>query len=121
VPTDKESTLFSFMNPLGLDIWLVVVASFSIASFTLYALARLSPYEWRNPRPWKRRQQHQQPLVNKFNVSNSVWFITGTLLRQGSGVSPEVSAPPKACASFLDVFCVPLVHVAVLLLFLHAR
>jgi Ligand-gated ion channel len=73
------------MNPLGLDIWLVVVAAFCMASFTLYALARFSPYEWYNPRPWR-----PQPLVNQFTVSNSVWFITGTLLRQGSGVSPKV-------------------------------
>jgi glutamate receptor, ionotropic, invertebrate len=77
------------MSPLGLDIWLVVVAAFCMASFTLYALARMTPYEWNNPQPWK-----QQPPVNQFSVSNSVWFITGTLLRQGSGVSPKVSAAP---------------------------
>ncbi|CAB3367848.1 Hypothetical predicted protein [Cloeon dipterum] len=88
VPTDKESTFFTFMNPLGLDIWLVVVAAFCMASFTLYALARLTPYEWCNAKPWRRREP---PLVNQFSVNNSVWFITGTLLRQGSGICPKTS------------------------------
>ncbi|XP_059470908.1 glutamate receptor ionotropic, kainate 2-like isoform X6 [Neocloeon triangulifer] len=89
VPTDKESTFFTFMNPLGLDIWLVVMAAFGMASFTLYALARLTPYEWCNKKPWKKRAP---PLVNQFTVSNSVWFITGTLLRQGSGISPKATS-----------------------------
>jgi ionotropic kainate glutamate receptor 2 len=88
VPTDKESTFFTFMDPLGLDIWLLVVAAFSLAFFTLFALARFSPYEWRNPRPWLPRPHY---LINQFSLANSFWFITGTLLRQGSGVNPKVA------------------------------
>lgn len=75
------------MDPLGLDIWMLVVAAFSLACFTLFALARFSPYEWRNPRPWRPRPDY---LVNQFSLANSFWFITGTLLRQGSGVNPKV-------------------------------
>ncbi|XP_069680352.1 glutamate receptor ionotropic, kainate 2-like isoform X2 [Periplaneta americana] len=89
VPTDKESTFFTFMDPLGLDIWMLVVAAFSLACFTLFALARFSPYEWRNPRPWRPRPDY---LVNQFSLANSFWFITGTLLRQGSGVNPKATS-----------------------------
>jgi len=90
VPTDKESTFFTFMDPLGLNIWLLVMAAFSLACFTLFTLARFSPYEWQNPRPWLPRPDY---LVNQFSLANSFWFITGTLLRQGSGINPKVDHP----------------------------
>ncbi|KAG8226048.1 hypothetical protein J437_LFUL005409, partial [Ladona fulva] len=152
VPTDKESTFFTFLDPLALDIWLFVGAAFFLAGFTLFALARFTPYEWRDPKPWLKdtapatrgkkkklmwekraetkralsRQRRtpfvvehefgpgppntmdseeaedddemddeeeeivERKLVNQFTLSNSIWFVTGTLLRQGSGVDPKV-------------------------------
>lgn len=57
-----------------------------MSSFTLFTLARFTPYEWLNPMPWKRTTYR----VNQLNMSNSFWFITGTLLRQASGVNPQV-------------------------------
>lgn len=86
MPTDKESTFFTFLNPLGFEIWISAAGGFFMASFTLFALARFTPYEWVNPRPWRAPDS----LVNAFNLSNSFWFVTGTLLRQGSGVNPQV-------------------------------
>ncbi|XP_022915882.1 glutamate receptor ionotropic, kainate 2-like isoform X3 [Onthophagus taurus] len=86
VPTVKESAFFTFLNPLGFDIWIFVFGAFFMASFTLFTLARFSPYEWVKPIPWRQ----QDYLVNGFNMSNSFWFITGTLLRQASGVNPQV-------------------------------
>ncbi|GFG36475.1 hypothetical protein Cfor_11814 [Coptotermes formosanus] len=104
VPTDKESTFFTFMEPLGLDIWLLVLAAFSLACFTLFALARFSPYEWRNPRPWL---PSPDSLVNQFSLANSFWFITGTLLRQGSGVNPKVpTSQPTRLFSFMNPLAV---------------
>ncbi|XP_023709948.1 glutamate receptor ionotropic, kainate 2 isoform X5 [Cryptotermes secundus] len=104
VPTDKESTFFTFMDPLGLDIWLLALAAFSLAFFTLFALARFSPYEWRNPRPWLPRPDY---LVNQFSLANSFWFITGTLLRQGSGVNPKVpTSQPTRLFSFMNPLAV---------------
>jgi hypothetical protein len=86
VPTDKESAFFSFLNPLGFDIWIFVGGAFFMSSFTLFTLARFTPYEWVYPLPWKRTNY----LVNQLSMSNSFWFITGTLLRQTSGVNPQV-------------------------------
>ncbi|KDR16107.1 Glutamate receptor, ionotropic kainate 2 [Zootermopsis nevadensis] len=104
VPTDKESTFFTFMDPLGLEIWMLVMAAFSVACFTLFALARFSPYEWRNPRPWLPRPDY---LVNQFSLANSFWFITGTLLRQGSGVNPKVpTSQPTRLFSFMNPLAV---------------
>lgn len=86
VPTVKESAFFTFLNPLGFDIWIFVFGAFFMAAFTLFTLARFSPYEWVNPTPWRETNY----LTNNLDMSNSFWFITGTLLRQASGVNPQV-------------------------------
>ncbi|XP_049838254.1 glutamate receptor ionotropic, kainate 2-like isoform X4 [Schistocerca gregaria] len=103
VPTDKESTFFTFLDPLALDIWCLVVGAFLLACLSLFALARFSPYEWRNPRPWRTPDF----LVNQFSLSNSLWFVTGTLLRQGSGVNPKVpTSAPTRLFSFMNPLAV---------------
>ncbi|XP_046667627.1 glutamate receptor ionotropic, kainate 2-like isoform X6 [Homalodisca vitripennis] len=87
VPTDKASTFFTFMGPLALDIWLLSLTAYLVQCFMLYTMSRVSPYEWRRPRPRRRGR-----LVNNFSLSNSFWFVTGTLLRQGSGLSPRATS-----------------------------
>ncbi|KAK5640371.1 hypothetical protein RI129_011182 [Pyrocoelia pectoralis] len=86
VPTSKASTFFSFLSPLGFDIWLFVGGAFFMACFTLFTLARFTPYEWTEQR------RPENCLKNSFNISNSFWFITGTLLRQPSGVNPQATS-----------------------------
>ncbi|XP_072394933.1 glutamate receptor ionotropic, kainate 2 [Diabrotica undecimpunctata] len=97
VPTSQPTRLFSFMNPLAVEIWLYVLAAYILVSFTLFVMARFSPYEWNNPHPC---HQDSDIVENQFSVSNSFWFITGTFLRQGSGLNPKVSvrAPTKLFA-----------------------
>ena len=33
-------------------------------------------------------------MENQFSINNSFWFITGTFLRQGSGLNPKVTDTP---------------------------
>ncbi|GJQ67714.1 hypothetical protein Trydic_g16535 [Trypoxylus dichotomus] len=87
VPTSQPTRLFSFMNPLAVEIWIYVLAAYMLVSFTLFVMARFSPYEWNNPHPC---HQDSDIVENQFSVSNSFWFITGTFLRQGSGLNPKV-------------------------------
>lgn len=75
------------MNPLAIEIWLYVLAAYMLVSFTLFVMARFSPYEWNNPHPC---HNESDIVENQFSVSNSFWFITGTFLRQGSGLNPKV-------------------------------
>lgn len=88
VPTSKASTFFSFLSPLGFDTWLFVGGAIFMACFTLFTLARFTPYEWTVP--IVRSQRNKKFLTNTFTVSNSFWFIVGTLLRQPSGINPQV-------------------------------
>ncbi|XP_014475528.1 PREDICTED: glutamate receptor ionotropic, kainate 2-like [Dinoponera quadriceps] len=94
VPSSQPTRLFSFMNPLAVEIWLYVLAAYMLVSFTLFVMARFSPYEWNNPHPCL---AESDVVENQFSVSNSFWFITGTFLRQGSGLNPKVSkrSPPR--------------------------
>ncbi|XP_063237622.1 glutamate receptor ionotropic, kainate 2 isoform X1 [Bacillus rossius redtenbacheri] len=86
VPTSQPTRLFSFMNPLAAEIWVYVLAAYLLVSFTLFVMARFSPYEWHNPHPCL---AESDVVENQFSVSNSFWFITGTFLRQGSGLNPK--------------------------------
>ncbi|KYB28701.1 Glutamate receptor ionotropic, kainate 1-like Protein [Tribolium castaneum] len=101
VPTSQPTRLFSFMNPLAVEIWLYVLAAYMLVSFTLFVMARFSPYEWNNPHPC---HQESDIVENQFSVSNSFWFITGTFLRQGSGLNPKQSSKsePSRLFSFLN-------------------
>jgi len=82
------------MNPLAVEIWLYVLAAYVLVSFTLFVMARFSPYEWNNPHPCL---ADSDIVENQFSVSNSFWFITGTFLRQGSGLNPKVRPFFKLC------------------------
>ena len=45
-PRRESPGLFSFLNPLAVEIWLYVIAAYFIVSLILFVLARFSPYEW---------------------------------------------------------------------------
>ncbi|XP_022217259.1 glutamate receptor ionotropic, kainate 2 isoform X6 [Drosophila obscura] len=89
VPTSQPTRLFSFMNPLAIEIWLYVLAAYILVSFALFVMARFSPYEWKNPHPC---YKETDIVENQFSISNSFWFITGTFLRQGSGLNPKATS-----------------------------
>ncbi|XP_064081833.1 glutamate receptor ionotropic, kainate 2-like isoform X1 [Macrobrachium nipponense] len=89
IPTSQPTRLFSFMNPLAVEIWLYVLAAYLLVSFTMFVMARFSPYEWNNPHPCN---DDSDIVENQFTLSNSFWFITGTLLRQGSGLNPKAAS-----------------------------
>ncbi|KOX68162.1 Glutamate receptor, ionotropic kainate 1 [Melipona quadrifasciata] len=104
VPSSQPTRLFSFMNPLAVEIWLYVLAAYMLVSFTLFVMARFSPYEWNNPHPCL---GESDIVENQFSVSNSFWFITGTFLRQGSGLNPKVSGRmPSRLFSFMNPLAV---------------
>ncbi|KAK0163904.1 hypothetical protein PV328_002589 [Microctonus aethiopoides] len=104
VPSSQPTRLFSFMNPLAVEIWLYVLAAYMLVSFTLFVMARFSPYEWNNPHPCL---AESDVVENQFSVSNSFWFITGTFLRQGSGLNPKTTnRAPSRLFSFMNPFAV---------------
>ncbi|CAF1301921.1 unnamed protein product [Rotaria sp. Silwood1] len=86
IPKPEKPSLFSFLSPLSLEIWIYTFAAIFTVSFILLIIARCSPDEWRNPYPCDTDYDY---LENRFTVSNTLWFSIGTLMQQGSDVSPS--------------------------------
>ena len=73
----------------------------------LFILARFSPYEWDNPHPCN----EQEVLVNEFSLCNSMWFTVGSLMQQGSDLTPKYcfsAQLSKHLTNFLSVDPFPL-------------
>nr|XP_033335759.1 glutamate receptor ionotropic, kainate 2 isoform X6 [Megalopta genalis] len=103
------SRLFSFMNPLAVEIWLSMLGAYVMVSLTIWIVARFSPYEWVEPRACPSCKCPLQgghvsaldpdsddiPLlrtVNEFTLANSFWFMVGTLMQQGSDLNPKATS-----------------------------
>ena len=84
-PKKQEPALFAFMSPLDFEVWIYMVFAYFIVSILLFILARFSPYEWDNPHPCN----EQEVLVNEFSLCNSLWFTVGSLMQQGSDLTPK--------------------------------
>jgi hypothetical protein len=102
------SRLFSFLNPLAVEIWLYVFGAYVIVSLTIWVVARFSPYEWSEPNtcdageggectcsPPSTVSDSQAAtallvIENDFTLGNSFWFTIGTLMQQGSDLNPKV-------------------------------
>ena len=74
------------MHPLSLDVWIYTATAYLGVSILLFILARFSPYEWDNPHPCN---DEAEVLVNEFSLCNSMWFTIGSLMQQGSDISPK--------------------------------
>ncbi|XP_063985282.1 glutamate receptor ionotropic, kainate 1-like isoform X2 [Diachasmimorpha longicaudata] len=103
------SRLFSFMNPLAVEIWLSMLGAYLMVSITIWIVARMSPYEWIEPPPCPsckcplqgshvsalEPESDDIPLprtVNDFSLANSFWFAVGTLMQQGSDLNPKATS-----------------------------
>lgn len=86
-PTNKVTTLFSFLSPFSLDVWVYVLCAYSGVSMVLFIVGRISPYEWTNPYPC--RQEDTPVMQNSFSLLNAFWFTIGSLMQQGSDLAPK--------------------------------
>ncbi|CAI5443721.1 unnamed protein product [Caenorhabditis angaria] len=90
--TDKGS-LWTFLEPLSLTVWVSLLASYIIVSYSMHLLAKFSPYEWYNiERIDERDFESIKNQKNQFTILNSFWFTMGSLMQQGSDVIPRAAA-----------------------------
>jgi ionotropic kainate glutamate receptor 2 len=80
-PEPEPPKLFSFLDPLSIDVWIYLLAGFLCVSFMLFVIARFTPYEWVNPHPCN---QDTDVVENQFSIRNSLWFSIGALMQQGN-------------------------------------
>ncbi|XP_042214385.1 glutamate receptor ionotropic, kainate 2-like isoform X2 [Homarus americanus] len=85
-PQKKSPSLFSFMSPFSLDVWIYMATAYLGVSVLLFILARIAPNEWDNPHPCI---QDPEELENTISLSNAFWFTIGSLMQQGSDIAPK--------------------------------
>lgn len=85
-PLTKETSLFSFLAPFSIKVWIYMFGAYIGVSVVLFIVGRLTPYEWDNPHPCR---QEDQVLENEFNLLNSLWFTIGSIMQQGTDIAPK--------------------------------
>ncbi|XP_054720355.1 glutamate receptor ionotropic, kainate 2-like isoform X2 [Uloborus diversus] len=100
-PTQKVTSLFSFLSPFSGEVWLLVMAAYTFISISFFLVGRLSPYEWSNPHPCRQQDQVEE---NVFSILNSMWFAIGSLMQQGSDIAPTAMST-RAITSIWYFFC----------------
>lgn len=73
-PKEKNS-IFQFLWPFTADVWLLTIASIMFLGIVLYVMDRLSP-------------NSSDPRF-RFNMQESIWFIYGSLVGEGTELMPR--------------------------------
>ncbi|XP_042233937.1 glutamate receptor ionotropic, kainate 2-like isoform X3 [Homarus americanus] len=85
-PQKMAPSLFSFLSPLSLEVWMYMITAYVGVSVLMYILARFTPYEWQNPHPC---DPDPDTLENQFTILNCLWFAIGSLMQQGCDFLPQ--------------------------------
>ncbi|XP_057367560.1 glutamate receptor ionotropic, kainate 2-like [Daphnia carinata] len=88
-PQKQPPSLFSFLSPLSVEVWIYMCAAYVGISLALFILARLTPLEWVNPHPC---DPNPKEYENQFNFLNSTWFTIGSLMQQGCDLAPRATS-----------------------------
>ncbi|KAH8292604.1 hypothetical protein KR054_005529, partial [Drosophila jambulina] len=86
VPTSEPTRLFSFMNPLAIEIWIYVLIAYILVSICIYLVGKISPIEWKYINPC---DFNNITIGNQFTLSDSFWFTIGTLMQQSPDIYPK--------------------------------
>ncbi|CAB3403027.1 unnamed protein product [Caenorhabditis bovis] len=83
-PEKQEFNIFSFMEPLGMTIWIFTLSSYFGVSLTIFIVSWFSPYEKRIE--FKRGEF---TITNEFTLYNSLWFTLAAFMQQGTDILPR--------------------------------
>lgn len=82
-PLHQRPGIFSFMEPLSIEIWVCITMAYIGVSVALFVVSRFSPVEWR------KSPKAENGYENDFSLLNSFWFSMGALMFQGSDNCPR--------------------------------
>ncbi|XP_055338016.1 glutamate receptor ionotropic, kainate 2-like isoform X2 [Paramacrobiotus metropolitanus] len=85
-PEGSPKTLFSFLVPLSLEVWIYILIAYIATSGVMFIIGRFSPYEWYNPNPCV---EEAGVVENQFSIFNAMWFTIGSLMQEGTEVAPR--------------------------------
>ncbi|XP_076467659.1 glutamate receptor 3-like [Babylonia areolata] len=82
-PQHQKPGVFSFMEPLSIEVWVCITVAYIGVSVALFVVSRFSPVEWHKD------PQADSGYENEFSLFNSFWFSMGALMFQGSDSCPK--------------------------------
>uniref|UniRef100_A0A1I8GXG9 G_PROTEIN_RECEP_F1_2 domain-containing protein n=1 Tax=Macrostomum lignano TaxID=282301 RepID=A0A1I8GXG9_9PLAT len=85
--SEDKPALFQFLNPFHRDVWLFTLLAVAGTALFIFAVARLSPYEWLPP-----SDSSEAAAENSWTLHNAVWFSVSSLLQQGCETSPSAAS-----------------------------
>ncbi|KJH43012.1 Ligand-gated ion channel [Dictyocaulus viviparus] len=83
-PEKQEFNIFSFMEPLGMRIWILTLCSYIGVSLTIFLVSSFSPYEQR-----VQFNRGEFSVSNEFSMYNSLWFTLAAFMQQGTDILPK--------------------------------
>ncbi|VDP29088.1 unnamed protein product [Heligmosomoides polygyrus] len=83
-PEKQEFNIFSFMEPLGMRIWILTLCSYVGVSLTIFLVSSFSPYEQR-----VQFNHGEFSVSNEFSMYNSLWFTLAAFMQQGTDILPK--------------------------------
>uniref|UniRef100_A0A0N5BKK9 PBPe domain-containing protein n=1 Tax=Strongyloides papillosus TaxID=174720 RepID=A0A0N5BKK9_STREA len=101
IPADHQPDLFSFLNPLSLEIWVCILLSIIVLTVGMYFVAQITPYEWNlnfscctahQPHPGAQYSLDNNPpvvLTNNYSFWNTLWYVMSTMLKGGCDFGPR--------------------------------
>ena len=101
IPADHQPDLFSFLNPLSVEIWFWILMSIIGVTVGMYIAARITPYEWNlnfscctahQPHPaadYSDPEDVPIQLSNNYSFYNTVWYVLSTMLKGGCDFGPR--------------------------------
>uniref|UniRef100_A0A0N4ZET6 PBPe domain-containing protein n=1 Tax=Parastrongyloides trichosuri TaxID=131310 RepID=A0A0N4ZET6_PARTI len=100
IPADHQPDLFSFLNPLSLEIWICILLSIIVLTIGMYFVAQITPYEWNlnfscctahQPHPAAQYSIDDSPVVlaNNYSFWNTLWYVMSTMLKGGCDFGPR--------------------------------
>ncbi|VDM41003.1 unnamed protein product [Toxocara canis] len=81
-PEKQEFSVFSFMQPLSMKIWMFILCSYVGVSMTIFLVSSFSPYETRT-------EESHLNVTNEFSLYNSLWFTLAAFMQQGTDILPR--------------------------------
>lgn len=85
-PIKEPPSLFSFLSPLSLDVWMYTITAYLGVSILLFILARMAPSDWESPHPC---QKDSDEVENIWGMLNCTWLTMGSIMGQGCDILPK--------------------------------
>ncbi|KAK2574078.1 Glutamate receptor 2 [Acropora cervicornis] len=94
-PGEPKIDIFAFLSPFTSGVWLSTIAVVIGMTIAMCVLDYLSPFGYHS-----RAREAEDQQGNEFNLLNSLWFATASVLQQGPDHTPRAPSGRIMAAAF---------------------